>query len=327
MVYACTMKTDYAGAAKKAAQPALSPPTHHVGPPTQEVARVPTSAAKSPGEKRPSFPAGSTPVAVSGTVVPPAAVAPPVVDSKESAMAAGSPQLSAAAAAASPPSTTASPAVGEPSVESFTFGSVVAPVVSSTDRAALHFGTSNAWGKPASAPSAITPAASVVPVVPAEKKFADAPSSSSSSPAAHSSQPGAPTLSPPATVKGCDGAAVEAHSQQGSAAKPAPADAGKTGAWGAKKSFADVSTPYHSVLSTDLAVTLGLWVHRSCSDRTKPDEGSVDTMAITDSVYSRFIHSDQLCTSCGGDRAAKFSSDVKHVELICVGSSSTVTLR
>jgi hypothetical protein len=240
MIYACVMKTDYAGAAKKAAQPTLSPPTHHVGPPTQEAARVLKSAAKSPGEKKPSVPAGSASEAVSSTVVPPAAVASPVVDSKESTMAAGSPQLSAAAAA-SPPSTTASPAVGEPSVESFTFGSVVAPVVSSTDRAALQFGTSNAWGKPASAPSAAAPAASVVPVVPAQKKFTDAPSSSSSFPAASSSQPGAPTLSSPATVKGCEGVTVEALSQHGSAAKPGPADAGKTGVWGAKKSFADVS--------------------------------------------------------------------------------------
>jgi hypothetical protein len=248
------------------------------------------SAAKSPGEKKPSVPAGSTPEAVSATVVHPAAVASPVVDSKESTVAAGSPQLSAAAA--SPPSTTASPAVADHTVESFTFGSVVAPVVSSTDRAALHFGTSNAWGKPA---------ASVVPVVPAEKKFTDTPSSSSSSSAAHSSQPGTPTLSPPATVKGCDGVAVEALSQQGSAAKPAPADAGKTSAWGAKKSFADVSAPEFTVPSTNLTATLGRWVYRSCSDRTKPDEGSVDTMAVTDSVYSRFINSDQLCISFGAD--------------------------
>jgi hypothetical protein len=241
MIYACVMKTDYAGAAKKAAQPTLSPPTHHVGPPTQEAARIPKSAAKSPDEKKTSVPAGSTPEAVSGTVVTPAAVAPPVVDSKESAMAAGGPQLSAAAA--SPPSTTASPTVADHTVESFTFGSVVAPVVSFADRAALHFGTSNVWGKPA--PSASVPAPSVAAV--SADKTADAPSSSSPA-VGHSSPPPVVVTSPAANAKCTEGARVHADPLQSTVSKPAAAEAGKAVAWGAKKSFADVSTARNLLL-------------------------------------------------------------------------------
>jgi hypothetical protein len=199
------------------------------------------SDAKSPGEKKPSVPAGSAPVAVSGTVVTPAAVASPVVDGKEPIMAAGSPQLSAAAA--SPPSTTASPAVGEPSVESFTFGSVVAPVVSSTDRAALHFGTPNVWGKPA--PSASVPAPSVAAV--SADKTADAPSSSSSA-VGHSSPPAVVVTSPAANAKCTEGTRVHGDPLQSTVSKPAAAEAGKAVAWGAKKSFADVSAARNLLL-------------------------------------------------------------------------------
>jgi hypothetical protein len=198
------------------------------------------SDAKSPGEKKPSVPAGSAPVAVSGTVVTPAAVASPVVDSKEP-MATGSPQLSAAAA--SPPSTTASPAMAAHTVESLTFGSVVAPVVSSTDRAALHFGTSNAWDKPA--PSASVPAPSVAAV--SADKTSDAPSSSSPA-VGHSSPPAVVVTSPAANAKCTEGATVHADPLQSTVSKPAAAEAGKAVAWGAKKSFADVSAARNLLL-------------------------------------------------------------------------------
>jgi hypothetical protein len=96
----------------------------------------------------------------------------------------------------------------EPQVESFTFGSVVAPVVNNTDKAGMHFGSSSSRsGGSAAAADGTHAGAQQAPVV---------------SSATKSEQP---VTSPGASAGSSE--AVEV-------AKP-------TVAWGTKKSFADVS--------------------------------------------------------------------------------------
>jgi hypothetical protein len=214
--------TDYANAARKASQPAYSSPPLETTP-APVPAAAPAEAAKGSktgkknAEKKAAAEGAVVAPEVHAAVEPAPVVAAPVVAAPvpEVAVVAPSP-----AHAAAPKQRLPSP---EPAVESIMFGSVVAPVVNPADRSVLHFGSQAASAlaehRTEKAPAAACPPSSSTAAHAGEKSAASAPAAAPAAPSTVAAAPSNPPHVAPHAVE--------------EAAKPA--------AWGAKKSFADVS--------------------------------------------------------------------------------------
>lgn len=232
--------TDYANAARKASLPASATFVGEMASSPAPVAEATATTAK--GGKKHTDRKGSESAedvtahleapAVQETVVSDAKQSTPQTESGSTPATTAPP--AATAAAQSSLATAVSPSTAsESAVESFTFGSVVAPVVTTTDKAAMQFGTAASATRGAAAALAVASAA----------ETAAPPSSSSSTAATISAKPEAGNQHNTAGIRDDTPAhplQPAAWPQAGASKPAAAADTGKTIAWGAKKSFADV---------------------------------------------------------------------------------------